>query len=233
MHELNCFVTLTYAVTGFSLVYRDFQLFMKRLRRSAGGVRFYMSGEYGERRSRPHFHACLFGFDFADKVYHAKSPAGFKLYTSALLSRLWPHGFSTVGAVTFESAAYVARYIMDKQLGDGRRTMDIVDPDTGEVFVREKEFSRCSLKPGIGRPWLDKFYSDVYPSGKCVVNGREVKAPRYYDRVARARGLGAYMELSSKRAVEAVPAMRDSSDSRLEQKEIVLAARLGQLKRSL
>ena len=32
LHDLNCFLTLTYAETGFSLVPRDFTLFMKRLR---------------------------------------------------------------------------------------------------------------------------------------------------------------------------------------------------------
>ena len=74
MHDRNCFVTLTYnndnVPADRSLNYRDFQLFMKRLRFHFRGVpiRFYMCGEYGEDFGRPHFHACLFGLDFPDKT---------------------------------------------------------------------------------------------------------------------------------------------------------------------
>jgi len=52
MHENSIFVTLTYSdefLPGPSLVYLDFQLFMKRLRKQQERpVRFFMCGEYGE-----------------------------------------------------------------------------------------------------------------------------------------------------------------------------------------
>lgn len=67
LHPANCFVTLTYRDEDLpengSLRHRDFQLFMKRLRKRAD-VRFYMCGEYGEQKLRPHYHACLFGVDY-------------------------------------------------------------------------------------------------------------------------------------------------------------------------
>ena len=52
LHEESSFVTLTYddehLPANGSLVYRDFQLFMKRYRKITGsGVRFLMCGEYG------------------------------------------------------------------------------------------------------------------------------------------------------------------------------------------
>ncbi|WP_217268498.1 rolling circle replication-associated protein, partial [Lactobacillus helveticus] len=74
--------------------------------------RFYMAGEYGESFDRPHFHACLFGLDFSDKKFYKTTKTGSILYTSKILEELWPFGYSTVGDVSFESAAYVARYIM-------------------------------------------------------------------------------------------------------------------------
>ena len=73
-YDCNAFITLTYDEENLpadgSLNYDHFQLFMKRLRKAIepNKVRFYMCGEYGEENGRPHFHACLFGYDFPDKV---------------------------------------------------------------------------------------------------------------------------------------------------------------------
>lgn len=184
MHDHNCFITLTYDDSNIkpSLNYRDFQLFMKKLRKKFGQkIRFYMCGEYGETTGRPHFHACLFGIDFPDKTLHSRSGSGSHLYISETLAKLWPYGYSSIGDVTFESAAYVARYVMKKVTGknaDDRYWS--VNPVTGELTKIEPEFSQMSRKPGIGRPWFDKYISDVYPNGTCVMNGMHTKPPKYY-----------------------------------------------------
>ena len=131
LHSDNAFITLTYddkklpyrpigvPPADKSLYYPDFQKFMKRLRKAYSGriIRFYMAGEYGEQFGRPHFHACLFGVDFSDKIPFKKTPSGSVIYTSKILEKLWPYGFSSVGNVDFQSAAYVARYIMKKITG--------------------------------------------------------------------------------------------------------------------
>lgn len=126
MHERNSFVTLTYKDAPVSLQYRDYQLFMKRLVKARGSCRFFCGGEYGEAGGRPHFHAVLFGVSFEDSRYLGKSPAGFKLYRSDALSELWKLGFSSVGAVSFESAAYVARYAVKKLLARLRRVITVM-----------------------------------------------------------------------------------------------------------
>jgi len=133
LHAENCFITLTYdpqkvppAEDGqlpadTSLVYRHFQLFMKRLRKRfpEKNIRFYMCGEYGENFGRAHFHACIFGLDFPDKKpWKKRKPGSPTLYRSKILEELWTYGFSSVGTVTFESAAYVARYITKKITGE-------------------------------------------------------------------------------------------------------------------
>lgn len=56
----------------------------------------------------------LFNHDFDDKVLWSVRQ-GVRLYRSSLLEKLWPYGYSTIGDVTFESAAYVARYIVKNQ----------------------------------------------------------------------------------------------------------------------
>lgn len=252
----NCFITLTYddchLPVDRGLRYLDFQLFLKRLRKHAAPnpVRFYMCGEYGEERDmagrvvpcacgcgggalgRPHYHALLFNFAFRDQLYF-KRVGEFSLYTSQLLRSLWPMGNHLIGSLTFESAAYCARYCLDKKSGDlADRHYEILDASSGEVVDRAPEFSRMSLRPGIGAPWLRNFMSDVYPRGEVVSRGRLAKSPRYYDILfERGGGDTAYLELL--RYVLASKQSGDNSDARLLAKERVAIARLSQLHRSL
>jgi len=135
LHQNNCFITLTYddehLPKDLSLDHREFQLFFKRLRKANPHIkiRYYMAGEYGSTRGRPHFHACIFGYDFHDKKLFSRTSAGSLLYRSQELEKLWPYGYSTIGDVTFESAAYVARYIMQKQTGKDRpKSLHILRP---------------------------------------------------------------------------------------------------------
>jgi len=189
MHDASSFVTLTYddnhLPTDNSLSYRDFQLFMKRLRAKVGSVRFYMCGEYGEQFSRPHFHACIFGFGFPDRVAFSRSSSGCMVYRSPLLESLWSFGYSSLGDVTFESAAYVARYVMKKVTGRlAASHYEYVSPITGEIISRTPEFCRMSLKPGIGANWFKKFTTDVTTTDSVVLRGgMQSKPPRYYDKL--------------------------------------------------
>lgn len=200
------------------LIYSHFQVdFLKSLRDRCGGltkvrhhnygkicgktgepypefhrpIRFYVSGEYGEQRGRPHWHACIFNFDFSDKYFWRwrRFPNGVKypVYRSPTLEELWPYGNSEIGSVTYQSAGYCARYIMKKV-----RTKDedkyiaayrVTDPVTGQIFDRKPEFCKMSTRPGIGSTWFQKFHSDVYPLDHVVLrDGRKVKPPRFYDK---------------------------------------------------
>lgn len=259
LHDANCFITLTYdddhVPADGSLDYSHFQLFMKRLRKHFSSrvayrqdgqmrfkvvslpVRFYMCGEYGEEFDRPHYHACLFGVNFGDRV-----PVRFlcqsKLFTSPTLSRLWPYGYSSIGEVNFESAAYVARYILKKITGDmADAHYNLVDSD-GVVTKRVPEFNRMSLggrgaTGGIGAQWLNKFHSDVYPDGRCIVRGTECATPRYYDKRLAKSDPEVYEELMYRREMEAERFSADYSADRLAVREQVALARIRSLTRSL
>lgn len=229
MHEAslfaeNCFVTLTYSDAPKDLRYPDFQLFMKRLRRSRGRCSFYMSGEYGEDNGRPHYHACLFGVDFPDKVYLSTSPAGFKLFRSPRLEVLWPHGFSSLGAMSFESAAYVARYVHKKL---SQRNGGVYSGSVGE-------FSRMSLRPAIGKTWFDRFgQSDVLPNGTVVVNGVEAVAPRYYRRELRRRFPLGYRRLQDLSDVQMRKSLVENDNSRIAAKVTVREAAMSNVRSKL
>lgn len=239
-HDENCFITLTYnddhLPSDNSLNYLDFQLFMKRLRKRFTGkkIRFYMAGEYGETFGRPHFHACIFGLDFADKVKLRKSPTGFILHRSPILEELWPFGYSSIGSLTFETAAYTARYIMKKVTGyQSFEHYEGFDTYTGEVIMRKPEFNKMSLKPGIAADWFKQFKSDVYPHDYVVVKGKKIKPPKYYDRLFEKENPFEWDEVLYNRHVSASLHSDDQTPERLAVKEEVQLARLSKLKRKL
>lgn len=235
MHDENAFVTLTYDDSnlppGSSLRYRDFQLFMKRLRKEFSGklIRFYMCGEYGEQTMRPHYHVLLFGIQFPDcKKFSTET------FTSEILSRLWPYGHALTGNVTYQSASYVARYCMKKVTGQAAvEYYKSVNLETGEIFDRVPEFNKMSLKPGIGMPWLSKYLLDVYPKGTVVVNGKRVKPPKFYDKKMKKLDDYVYDEIVSSRLHEAYKRADDNTLDRLEVRMKVAQARLSLYKRDL
>jgi len=239
LHENNCFITLTYDNTHLpsdgSLHYKDFQLFIKRLRKKFGPrIRYYMAGEYGENFGRPHFHACIFGFDFHDKKLWKRSPSGSMLYRSQDLEILWPFGYSSIGDVNFESAAYVARYIMKKVTGHNSKAhYTEANPETGEITTRKPEFNKMSLKPGIGYDWYKKYKTDVYPHDYVIIKGKKVKPPKFYDKKYKSDYPYEFDEILYKREINGKLNSEDNTMERLLVKETVQNAKLQKLKRNL
>lgn len=194
LHEESSFLTLTYDDEHLpyqgQLVYPHFQDFMKRLRYHTGKkLRFYMCGEYGETHDRPHYHAILFGHAFFDDRLLLKRTSAGSLYSSALLDSVWKRGMCSVGDVTFDSAAYVARYVVKKVNGArAEEHYTRVDGITGEVYQKVPEFSRMSLQNGgIGAGWLEKYSSDVINAGAVMTYNVARGVPRYYNKMLEER----------------------------------------------
>lgn len=243
MHEHNCFLTLTYddlyVPRSYSVDVRPWQLFMKRLRSEIRHpVRYLASGEYSDApKLRPHFHACLFGFDPPDKKPWSKSN-GFQTFKSELIERLWPYGLHELGSVTLQSAGYVARYCLKKLTGKPADEHYFrVSPIDGELHRVGPEWATMSLKPGIGASWFDRFSGDAFPSDFLVVDGRRVPVPRYYvsklaeveaKALDRARLRREFRDLDARRRRAA-----DNTRERLAVREEVAASRVKRLVRSL
>lgn len=238
LYDENCFVTLTYddahLPSDNSLQYGDFQRFLKRLRKWRP-VRFYMCGEYGDERGRPHYHAALFGVGFREDRYVWRDfGSGHVVYRSPRLEGMWQFGASSIGELTVESANYIARYVMKKVYGDlADRHYEDVDRETGVVTFRVPEFTRMSLKPGIGAGWLRKFESDVYPHDRVVFKARECKPPRYYDQLLKRENPELLEELKERRVAQARARWPDNTPERLVVRETVAKARLTSYRRKL
>lgn len=232
LYEENCFLTLTYNDENLpsdgSINRRHVQLFLKRLRKkiSPRKIRYVYAGEYGEKTHRPHYHFIIFNYDFPDKVLHSRNRDGDNLYTSKILDDLWGLGHCLIGAVTFESAAYVARYCLKKVTGKNAQThYERVDPETGEIHKLEPEFFQPSLKPGIGKPWLEKYKSDVYPHDHVIVRGHKSRPPRAYDETLSETEVS---QLKKKRMKTARKFKADNTKDRLRTREMVQNARINE-----
>lgn len=213
--EQNCVVTLTYATEYLppngSIAPEHASDFIKRLRShedyraekdaSEGGKgqpeprRFKTWGcaEYGEEKGRPHYHIILFGYTFLDQVEEEKQPG---YYTSDILTRIWGMGQTQIMDLTFESAAYVARYVTKKLNSSTgtpeeilRRMDQVYGPINLETGLRPKlpEQSVCLTQKGLGKEWYLEWKEDIYNGDKVYRNTKDnrrvpMQPPKYYDR---------------------------------------------------
>lgn len=144
-HPTTTFVTLTIddehltyqlawdACPVWTVVPKDLQKWMKRVRYEMGPHRFVGIGEYGNKTGRPHYHALLFGMNKAAAEWVCK--------------KTWHQGITQCDEMTEGRAAYIAGYTTKK--------MTKREDERLELF-QEPEFFRQSLKPPIGVLGLDR-----------------------------------------------------------------------------
>jgi len=228
-----------------SLEHRDFQLFLKRLRKRYSGrtVRYFMCGEYGEEcaecgrnredcqsvRShtfrptlgRPHHHVCIFGYYPKDAQFYTIGKGGEPLYKSEDVTKIWANGYVTVGDVTWESAAYIARYVVKKITGGAAQK---------HYGIRQPEYLTMSNRPGIGAAWLDKFFNDVYPYDEVVRQDKKFHPPKYYDKQLEKMNPEALKTIKQRR-IDNVNKKEIESFKRLACKEEIKIIQSKQLKR--
>lgn len=280
--NFNCFITLTIDDEHFirsdkkkcskcerfkklgrmcpygSLCVKDFQDFMKRLRKRFTGIdkvvvpeyydeyndvvvpsketypiRYFHCGEYGTQLDRPHHHAILFNFDFLDKEFF-KLSNGNRLYTSESLTELWSFGYSFIGDVTFESCAYVARYCMKKVNSKGKYShyLSDVDKDTGEMIMLTPEYATMSRRPGIGSRWFYNFKQDL-EKDYVTLNGTKFKLPRYYDNLYKYWFPQEFKELKKKRLAKFYEHADNNTIARLDVRRECQERKAVLLKRSI
>jgi len=197
--------------TVMTLLPDDLKGFMKRLRTNMQresdhiGIRFFACGEYGPKNMRPHYHLILFNCPLPDLVFERYSD-GYTYYRSPLLEKTWKKGFVLVTDFSFETAAYVARYMLKKHKGK----------DSGFYAERgiEPEFTRCSRKPGLARAYLDENADFIYNYDQVIItNGKGVpircKPPKYFDRIFDELSHTALEDLKAGRKETAIHSMQN------------------------
>lgn len=224
----NSFITLTYADDALTyggadhgiLVPRDLTLFWKRLRKSGVSFRYFACGEYGDKLNRPHYHAIIFGHDFPDKEY-LRTKNGNHYYHSPSLNRIWGHGDCIVGDATFESASYVARYVMKKRLGNTAHTYaeEGITPEFVVMSRMPLKGSPPGTSGGIGGMYYDEFESDMFPRDQVYSRNTVATPPRYFtERYKKSHPLEAE-DLIARRIERAEKKWQDSEPKRLRIRE--------------
>lgn len=174
-HESLCykdsiFLTLTFDEKNIGdnkLNYHEFQLFMERLNyETKTRPAFMVSGEYGDRTGRKHYHVIIFGYRPTDAYPIRRTPDDHLVYRSPTIEKIWKHGLTEFGSVTFESISYIARYCLKKR----------GNPETDPLF-------KTSRFKAIGKSWLEKNFEDIFNTGICITrDGFFTKIPRYYEK---------------------------------------------------
>lgn len=224
LHSRSCFLTLTYnnryVPKDGSLNVVDVQRFLKRLRRKMPPLRFFQCGEYGEKFGRPHHHMILFGADFSgDRIEVEPSKSGDPQFESETLSRAWGKGRCVISEVTFESAAYVARYCVKKVTGRGADSY---------YSGRKPEFVTMSRRPGIGAGYAKQWLRDFYESDSIIMRGKEMMPPPFYDKLLEKVDPDLFKRVKSARAMEGEAGKWDPENctSRFVVRERVAKAKL-------
>ena len=239
LHTENCFLTLTFDPDHLpsppTISKRDVQLFLKRLRKhlEPKKISFFACGEYGEEFGRPHYHAIIFGYDPPDKILYSVNGRGDRIYESSALQSVWGLGNVRIGDVTFESAAYCARYIMKKYTGEGAEEhYQRVDENTGELYQLAPEFCLMSRRPAIGLDWY-KIYKNDLAKGFITSRGIKMQQPKYYDRKMEQDRPLLLDDLKQSRILNALDNTHDNTDERLAVREVIKNRQLKILSRNI
>lgn len=170
------FITLTYTDDNLpftedgevTLSYRDHQLYMKRLRKSLPGeqIKYFTTGEYGDRTDRPHFHSIIFNAD-QQSIINA-----------------WDKGNVHFGEVNEKTIAYTLKYAM-KKVGRVYKK-DWNDPNTTRAV------ERALMSKGIGAEYINQkiinYYQDDLTRQPRKEGGTVLHLPRYYAKKIYSEG---------------------------------------------
>ena len=194
------FITLTYDDAFLpknkgtsTLVKRDLQLFIKKLRISQDRyyereklnlpkIKYYACGEYGTLYGRPHYHIIAFNLS---------------LYISERIESIWQHGNVKVANCNGATIHYTTKYVINKFdiRGDCIQPFALMSKHLGESYIENNyEYHRKNGKfysnSGNVRHALPRYYTErIFTKLESAVNAKRVSKDldkNYVDEVKNA-----------------------------------------------
>lgn len=125
-------------------------------------LRYFVTGEYGSKTFRPHYHAIFFNMPIEKQdLFIEKWSIGTKEYEwneekGVPVEKKEPLGFVKIGNVTTASIHYTTKYMLDGLLNT--KSFSYLKDSEGEWIV-EKPFNMMSKYPPLGIEYVKKFKS--------------------------------------------------------------------------
>lgn len=143
--------------------------------------------EYGPKLSRPHYHLCIFGFQFPDLSNPKLRSNEFSkkkwfVYRSKICASLWGRGFVQIGNLEPAAAEYVCGYTVKKIRGHAK---------DGHYGDKLPEGVVCRSK-GIGFRFVSKYKDFLLRNGMVSFRKSKVPLPRYYRKLLEKLDPDAY-----------------------------------------
>ena len=193
-------------ITGATLFKEDMREFWDKVRHYYGyketkdhgktkKMKYINAGEYGPATQRPHYHAIVFGLPLNISQFKKVGMNNLNqpYWKSEELEKLWGKGNITIGELTWESVAYVARYTLKKALGKDKQ-YDLAQGRIPEYI---------SMSKGIGKDFFMENYKSIYETDSVPVKNKKsgecVKPPRAYDRILKEIDPKLYEKVTEKR----------------------------------
>lgn len=258
--DRTAFITLTYNEENLpengDLRRSDWKKFADKLRAyvkrkyKIDKIVLFGCGEYGcnpedpvkTPAGRPHFHCCVFGFDFPDKYAWSRSGTGFVTYRSPFLESIWTSGHSVVQSLEYGDLAYCAGYVEKKAL---KRLSAEQKYGNSNYFGRQRyfydqfgcvhpaEFRITPCRPALGRHWIEKFFKDAYPSGFIVINDQKYSVPKYFDKYCKEKDLDMYLRVRKERLKKMYERSAENTPERRATREELLRLKFEKTRKQL
>lgn len=208
----SLFLTLTYndenLPSDFSVNKNHLQNFLKKLRHwriktdHIGNFRYLSQNEYGGKFSRPHVHIAGFNLTIPD-LRSVQSKGAYQAFDSEIINQLWGKGDVHIIRLCFENCLYIANHHIDEKVDNKGKVHEtpIIHPVTKRLIkTRKPEFSTRSSRPGIGKDFFKKYFSDIYPGDFMINKGQEMPVPKYFDALLKKHDLQLFEEIKKKRS---------------------------------
>lgn len=174
----SMFLTLTYnkenLPDNYSLCKRDYQNYLKRLRKAGYKFKYMVAGEYGILKGRPHYHLVIFGIPNENplKIRDLYTIKDCKYKTDKTLFQKWNKGKIQIGYVSNKSIEYCCKYILKQD------HKYLNDKEYFALYNRIKPFRRVSK--GIGKQFAIDNARNLYENLFIYFGSNKLSIPRTY-----------------------------------------------------
>lgn len=170
-NPVGMFLTLTYRPDDLpindkgypTLVKEHTQRFWHDLRQKHPEckIKYLIAGEYGEKKGRPHYHACVWGYEPKDLKFYKPSKAdpNCKLYKSKEIYDIWGKGMVIIGKLEYRSACYVARYVHKKAKSKANdwKKQHYIDLPVKDSYKFRKDINKQHVTVEESLKYLEKY----------------------------------------------------------------------------